>query len=130
MNITADKAIELLREAVAGREDYVYEHPDETEDNPDVGCAYMHGEQPGCLIGVALHKAGVPLSVLATLNANHINSIDVVSQLGAAGYTFGDGALRILLAAQLMQDERHPWSVALGRAELRYKEHTTEVQAA
>lgn len=129
MNITADKAIELLREAVIGREDYVYAHPDETPDNTDLGCAYTHGDRPGCFIGVALHIAGVSVQVLAALNANHINSSDVVGRLSAAGYTLDVDAQHVLLAAQLAQDDREPWKVALERAEHAYKNLTTEVAA-
>lgn len=129
MNITADKAIELLREAVIGREDYVYAHPDETPDNTDLGCAYTHGDQPGCFIGVALHIAGVPIEVLTALPANHIHSGDVVEDLDKAGFTFDDGALHVLMCAQLAQDDREPWKVALERAEHAYKNPTSEATA-
>ena len=129
MNITVDEAIALLREAVIGREDYVYMHPDETPDVTDVGCAYTHGDQPGCLIGVALHIAGVPIEVLAALNHNHISSMDVLDDLLEAGFALDNHAVHVFMCAQLAQDDREPWKVALHRAEDVYKTLTTEATA-
>lgn len=122
MNITADKAIELLREAVAGREDYVYRSPEGYDtSNPEYYCAYTHNGCPDCLIGVCLHKAGVTVEQLAHLPENRVYDQEVRALLAGYGYPLDSAAVEVLGEAQISQDSGEPWGKALATAERTYK---------
>lgn len=70
--LTLERAQTLLAEIVAEKgPDFKYVNPADSE-NADPGtfsCLYVHGDEPGCIVGVVLHRAGVPLTSLA----NHEN---------------------------------------------------------
>lgn len=55
VHITLEAAIAKVAEVVDEKPDFVYEQP-----TPD-GCVYLHEGEPSCLIGVVLHRFGVPL---------------------------------------------------------------------
>lgn len=123
MNIDANQAIQLLRDSVAGREDFIYKSPDGlTADDQGYHCEYAHDDCPGCLIGVALHKAGVTVDQLAKLPANYINNKDVKKKLAAFGCTMTDEAQEVFRGAQSRQDSGHTWGDALAYAERIFKE--------
>lgn len=125
MKIDAVKAIKLLREVVAGREDFVYKSPDgHGIDNPDYHCEYAHGDKPGCLIGVVLHQAGVTVDQLAELPANYVNNTEVLLQLREFGFTLTAGAEQVLRRAQAEQDNGNTWGKALEVAEQEYQRIT------
>ena len=46
-----------------GRENYVYE-PDRNVDDDVISCFYVHGDQPGCIVGYWLHENGWSLDEL------------------------------------------------------------------
>jgi hypothetical protein len=122
--ITARRAIELLREVVAGREDYVYRSPEGYDaESEKYNCQYWHGNDdcPGCLIGAALHQAGVSAANLLALPQNRISATDVLLALqDLAGVTLTDDARDIFQMAQSAQDLGSPWGDALRRAEARF----------
>jgi hypothetical protein len=122
MNITADKAIELLREAVAGKEDFVYQSPDgDDASNPNFYCEYAKDGCPDCLIGVCLHNAGVSVEQLEHLPANRVYDQEVRALLAGYGYPLEPPAVEVFGAAQAMQDSGKPWGEALADAERVYK---------
>lgn len=118
IELTLDKAKELLAEAVALKgEDYVYTTPEGvqgTEDGFPI-CLYVHGDQPGCLVGHVLAAAGAPLATLA----EHENA--AASDLLWALYDkYSDDVSLLLTEAQRAQDLGRSWgeSVRYALAEL------------
>lgn len=51
--VTADQIIAEVRRLAAEKPDYVYEKPEFS-----AFCLYMHGDEPGCIFGHALHNLG------------------------------------------------------------------------
>lgn len=68
ITVSGERVIEVLREVVAERPDYVYAAPPEMTTGA-ASCFYVHGEgeaaTPGCVVGAVLNRLGVPLSELA-----------------------------------------------------------------
>jgi hypothetical protein len=120
--ITADDAIRLLRETVAGKEDFIYAE-DERSDN-DYGiaeCKYVKDGAPSCLIGQALSAFGVPVETLEDLDgfeeSGSIDSDEVDEKLSEAGFQLAGMADGIFATAQRAQDQGKTWGDALARAE-------------
>lgn len=118
ITIDHDKALELLREAVAERgDDFVYEPPGDVDD----ACKYTHetddGDErvAGCGVGLALQKGGVPLGALTELDdtGGVITSPTCQLTLSIAGFELTERALRVLRAFQLHQDQNRTWKDAL-----------------
>jgi hypothetical protein len=71
ITVSGERVIEVLREVVAERPDYVYAAPPEMITTAMLAnpCFYVHGEGadavPGCVVGAVLNRLGVPLSELA-----------------------------------------------------------------
>lgn len=106
MKITAKQAVRLLRQAVKfkGRDyvspecKYVVTNFDYDENN--------YVQAPGCVVGTALHIAGVPLDALAK-SEGRIEERDTVRRLREHGdVEMTKGALRIFAVAQIAQDGR------------------------
>lgn len=127
--ITPSVALELLEAVVAeAGEDHVYgvatpvclyaEYPlDEYDeyggmvdrDAPPVG--------PGCIVGHALHMAGLPLEALAQMdNYGSITEADHREWLVAHGIDLTPEAQQVFYAAQLYQDRGCTWGHALDNA--------------
>lgn len=117
ITIDADRAIELLRQVVEGREDYVYDQ-DGSRSSWAI-CRYVGtgGDCPDCLIGHVLHLAGVPLDLLAAHEGAAINDDRLLAALTAAGFTITLQAAVILAEAQTAQDHQYTWGNALAEAE-------------
>ena len=137
IHIDGEKALSLLEECVRERgEDYVYP---KAEMNGD--CVYVFGtdmvpvdvdeygddlfaEQavgeltPGCMVGLALAKAGVPLGAFLALEINREEpASSAIPYLREAGYLTATGAaIDVFLAAQQAQDAQKSWGEALGEA--------------
>lgn len=120
--ITAEVAITLLRQAVKGKETFIYVSPEgKGVDSNEYHCEYAHGNRPGCLIGAALHLHGVPLGVLAKLPQNEIDGAGVAPALEAlAGVSIDAPAMKVLANAQDAQDRGKTWGKALQLAEVVY----------
>lgn len=115
IHIDANKAIALLREVVAGNEDFIYVMEDAT-------CTYVRDAKPSCLIAQALAKAGVTVEQLREMDAQ----IDRPKGTVILGVTLPNGieitgpAREVFSAAQKAQDQARPWGEALKNAEWRY----------
>lgn len=135
--LTRELAIELLGQAVAEKgEDYVYAN----EEQPG-SCTYVHGYRdvtvmetefnveetetiqvapltPGCLVGNALHRFGVPLEAFAELGLNDDTPVaTALSDLEAHGYlTYTRGAQIVLSVAQNNQDQGCTWGASVETA--------------
>lgn len=134
MTVTIDriKAIALLNTVVKGKEDFRYVPP------PGGLCVYVDvaTNTPSCLVGVALHTAGVPIEYLSDLD-----SLDgmATGEEDADGFpeTYGgtgigdlagkpalnnetiiltDGAISVFNRAQLEQDRGTVWGKAVETA--------------
>ena len=67
--LTMKLANELLDKAIAERgADYVYNPPEEMASQGQ--CYYVHGDQPGCIVGHVLNLFGVSLETLSTVEGN------------------------------------------------------------
>lgn len=68
-NITDEMVMKTLQEVVSEKPEYVYSSPEHQKG--EIGtCFYVHTDEdgapvsPGCVVGVVLHRVGVPLEVL------------------------------------------------------------------
>ena len=103
--------------------DFVYTKPA----NSDV-CQYMHGEQPGCLIGHVLVRLGAHGEVLRIAEGNFIDANShglgveeflgiLAPTWGTLGYSLTEDAVRALTVAQNLQDCSNTWGRALEAAQ-------------
>lgn len=117
--IDLDKARQMIAAAIEERgEDYVYPR------TPGAGCAYVHhtldGEEPGCGVGMALIKAGVPIESFDDLHINTgCGAHSALVALKDAGIIeeFTVEASVYLNSFQESQDSGDTWGVALSDAE-------------
>lgn len=113
IEIDGPKALALLSEAVEAKgADYVYPRADYD------GCSYVRDGAPSCLVGDALHRAGLSMAVLTMIEAADYEdgdtAIGVVCRVSAElfGFAVSDEALRALETAQMKQDFGVPWGEA------------------
>jgi hypothetical protein len=123
IDIDIDRAKALVQECIAERgAEYKYE-------KEDASCKYVHGVEqvwndeleeyedesfdsatPGCLVGAALHKAGIELFNLGTSDRNDDGSYDLIEKLTSEGLvTVSQEANNFLGNCQASQDAGAPW---------------------
>jgi hypothetical protein len=122
--LDAARALQLLREIVAERPDYVY-------DPPGVGrCVYTYAGKPSCIVAHVLTRAGWPVQRLITLDRRRPKLASVLAHL-LPRYLPGvsEEAAQILRAAQKNQDQDHPWRQALAAAEAAARRVSREATA-
>lgn len=110
IELTLARTKEFLAEAVAEKgADFVYvnKYGDQADESGDVTCHYVHGDQPGCIVGNVLHRAGVPLDVLGEYEAQNVDD------LAAGLFTAEVGVRSLLLHVQSHQDAGIPWGEAV-----------------
>lgn len=102
ITFTEQDALNGLRQAVSGRgASYVY---------PQGRCIYvtaMNGDlEPSCMVGYALASMGVPLRLIyeSFCNTNAFPSLAMYLNHNH-GYHFTPGAIKVLNAAQVVQDK-------------------------
>jgi hypothetical protein len=124
--IDGARALQLLREVVAERPDYVYRPPNAASDDAMEPCVYQHGGQPSCVVGHVLVRAGRPITALTVLDDEGVSA----SMLNSFDGTIEEIAADILREAQRIQDRawfRHDdtatWGAALASAERYASEH-------
>lgn len=133
------KALELLEAAVAERgADYTYQ----SEFGEGVICEYQYGGKPACLVGAALHKAGVDVDTLVQMDTGVFHTEEgleyevggtSISDLAAEPLSWDEGtelpaplslfditltkkALDMFSVAQAAQDTGNTWGAALDEA--------------
>lgn len=126
IHIDNDKAIELLTAVVEERgADFTYTPDTENVDeHHGLTCFYERNGVPSCGVGLALFKAGVPISVLAEMDnlgrdvddESAINSSGVLAILKRNGVEITDVAASTLFGFQVMQDMERPYGMALDNA--------------
>lgn len=125
--IDADQAYGSLIQAVEERgHNYVYSNPDSS---PTGACVYAANGKPMCGVGLALHKAGIPIDAIAALDTAGRYGDTVLAHLFAEvqpvpGYEFTEGAAKVFAAFQENQDSLETWGVSLEAAEDTYHEVT------
>lgn len=115
IELTLDKTKELLTEAVAEKgAEYVYTNPEGVPGGSDslANCYYVHGSQPGCIVGHVLHKAGVPLE---TLTEHETRPAGFVLR-SLEDFDLDHNTLRLLDDVQERQDRGVPWGEAVQQA--------------
>ncbi len=111
MTITDDTLMKTLRQVVAEKPTHVYEGPEYSERADD--CLYVHRDEtgaiegPGCVMGHALHRLGVPLEELALYEG-----LAIACVVGHLTSGISQGTEEILRRVQTLQDEGSPWSEA------------------
>jgi hypothetical protein len=129
IDIDGPRALELLVHQVRDRETFVYEKV--LVDNV-AACTYERCGSPSCLIGHALHEAGVPLAVLRDCDEHKYNFTKVPEDRPDFTFFSGTGisnldleqigvrltpkARAIFVAAQETQDHGLTWGEALAHA--------------
>lgn len=123
--ITLHEFDEALHAAVAERgERFIYPEEwryDDGDTNEPGQCMYVHHDEPACLLGLALHKCGVPLFELECHEG--MNASQTCAFAGLQGFTvwqaighphsFDDPLARALDLTQEKQDEGEVWAAAL-----------------
>lgn len=115
IEIDADRAIALLREVVKGNEGRVYEK--RPQGGGLAACRYEFDGECDCIVGRALHAAGVPIERLSQLDRCPASGIDCVWPYLKDIVEFGPGAIGIFSTAQTLQDRGSQWGRALEAAE-------------
>jgi hypothetical protein len=119
VTIDAARAITLLREVVAEKgADYRYQ---KVKSWGSLACLYVHDGSCSCLVGHALHHAGVPTSELNALDfyGNDDGDTGIAQVYGRLPDRFQltGHAVEVLAAAQNAQDDGLSWGEALSAAE-------------
>lgn len=108
-----------VTELVAEQPDYVYSSPE--HQRSALTCFYVHTDEdgdnaaPGCLVGAALHKLGVPLDVLSGYEGKDAYRA-ASNLLTLPSDEQRNSALQFLSAAQSYQDGGLPWGESLRMA--------------
>jgi len=106
--IDVHTAMRLLREVVAGYKRYVYEAR---------SCRYVGDDNcPLCLIAQVLHRGGIPIDVLRWLDVLDQGIPITVDKVPEHVNWLSHDAAIVLRAAQVQQDRRQTWGLALAEA--------------
>jgi len=122
-----EDAVARVREAVAGREDTVYEGItlvlDDEDVDPDVAadaeevCAYLDVEQkPSCIIGQAFALDIVEVGVTPLSEVNQDSAATLFNQALKDRYAVTRKAARFLAAVQNAQDSGDAWGASIESA--------------
>ncbi len=104
--VTATQVADLLDAAVREKgEDFIYKPIPLTN---DAICRYLHGTQPGCLIGHVLLRLGAIPTELDLQEGQPANLLDYAR----LGLSIGANAIEALQAAQEAQDNGETWGTA------------------
>ncbi|MFD7552997.1 hypothetical protein ACFV0H_28620 [Streptomyces erythrochromogenes] len=115
--VTDAVVIATLREVVAERPEYTYSAPEYMENDEEGGrCFYVHKDEegnpvsPGCVIGVMLHRLGVPLEWMEQLEARPASSL-----VGRLFPHLSDRTVQALNMVQSHQDNGNEWGMAYAK---------------
>ncbi|WP_025157226.1 hypothetical protein [Leifsonia aquatica] len=119
ITIDRDRAIELMERAVAEKgADYVYDLSDEY--GTGIACFYVRGGKPSCIVGHALHYAGVDIETLVELDSpagySSTSIESIIENDRVPGLSFTAEARAALRTAQSAQDLRETWGHSLDLA--------------
>lgn len=124
--IDVDGALALLDRALADHgEDHIY------SDGPsNIRCTYAYEGRPSCIVGHAMHFAGVAVAQLEALDGRDGGSgVDWLYKNGELPLAVTRGAARVLQVAQEAQDGGYAWGLAVERARVVAESYREEVPA-
>lgn len=113
--ITDEQVIAAIRAVAAENPDKVYALPDHMEPMYEGACNYVHTApddeaklSPGCLIGSALHRLGVPLETLAKVEGSAAGSAiaELLPQITVGTRVYANNV-------QMWQDDGRTWGQAV-----------------
>lgn len=111
--LSYDDTLVLLREVIAEKgEGYIYRRRTEHHvgNGVFVSCFYVEYDQPSCIVGHVLHRAGVPIDDIRRVEGQTPLDVEVQDRFDA----WADGGARWLLnEVQANQDEQHSWGESL-----------------
>ncbi len=121
IEIDEERAIDLVRKAVAARgEHYTYSYENGASAKSYSPCAYWHviGNEPGCIVGYALHLAGVSSDVLQSLDVplkDNISTSIVFAHIDLTrnNVILTHGAIKFFRFVQGAQDRMCTWGDSL-----------------
>lgn len=114
--IDGTKALDLLRQAVKGREDFVYKRIGSLPSGFGGHCAYFTPDgEPSCLVGTALAVEGLTSDEADGENAGNVDAL--VEHLRCGDWEITEDATAVFEEAQIAQDGGETWGTALHRAE-------------
>lgn len=102
--VTADQIITEVRRLAAEKPDFVYEKPEFS-----AFCLYMHGEEPGCIFGQALHNLGWDVTAPDAGTINTVLDDNDVHRTERQALWMRE--------VQHEQDTRTPWGDAVAKAD-------------
>ncbi len=115
--ITYQEVLDMVTQVVDASPDYVYEKPEFIDQDgwAHRKCAYYDAEgNPSCLVGQALHNAGIITPANFNGQLSHLNSEPIgVVHHRIPGVKFDPQAMGFLREVQRQQDDGARWSVAL-----------------
>jgi hypothetical protein len=120
VEITEERFFHTLKEVVSASPDRVYKAPEHQRDLEILGsCFYVHTDaesgdpiSAGCLIGLVLHRLGLPLEDMQQFEGVRAKSLLKEMFPG----TFSRRALEQITQAQSNQDDGDTWGEAYVRA--------------
>ena len=116
ITLTLKDARRYAEETIAEKgADYVYPR----DRRPHSSCLYVYNDKPDCLVGVILHKAGVPIEALRQCQSQKDSSaIAILPLLRQAGFILTEPEVtQWLINLQHAQDSGDTWGEALRYAE-------------
>ncbi|MCY0941890.1 hypothetical protein [Streptomyces antarcticus] len=115
--VTDEIVLSTLREVVSERPEYTYSAPEYMAADKEGGrCFYVHKDEdgtpvsPGCVIGVMLHRLGVPLEWMEQLEARPASSL-----VGRLFPHLSDRTVYALNMVQSNQDNGNAWGLAYAK---------------
>ncbi|MEN8656249.1 hypothetical protein ABCR94_38190 [Streptomyces sp. 21So2-11] len=116
--ITNETALSTLRQVVAERPEHVYSPPEYMRSGPDDNsCFYVHKDvdgsivDSGCVVGVALHRLGVPLEALVKYEGLPARAV-----LHRIAPRLSDRTNEQFNDMQIRQDAGDAWGLAYAKA--------------
>lgn len=103
-NVTNEDLLRTLREVAAEQPEKVYKSPA----GAGGSCFYVHGNEPGCIVGHALHRLGVPLETLKEHESDAARA-----PLNDLFPEVTEGAMDLVDSVQYLQDRGEPWGEAI-----------------
>lgn len=116
--IDRDEAIVLLR-AVVEEQGIEFRYVPVDDDSGEAVCRYVVDGYPSCLVGKALHRAGVLVEELDRMDGTSNTGIMVAASRLPADVVVTSDARKVFEAAQEVQDDLKTWGAALTAAEER-----------
>lgn len=121
IEIDREKALELLAAEVRTEgPQFVYKRAQRLDDNGDiegVACRYVENDNPSCLVGRVLFRAGVHIEVIRGLDFQWEGVSESIREAYFPDDVYlTDDAREVLQAAQTAQDSGLTWGEALRAA--------------